>query len=48
MVTGLVQSYIEVRSIDNALHTEFGRLALIKFGIVIGPLCSCSAPTTAA
>ncbi len=38
VVTGLVQAYIEVRSIDNALHTEFGRLALIKFGIVIGPL----------
>jgi copper transport protein len=38
VVTGLVQSYVEVRSIDNALHTEFGRLALIKFGIVIGPL----------
>jgi copper transport protein len=38
VVTGLVQAYIEVRSIDNVLHTEFGRLALIKFGIVMGPL----------
>jgi copper transport protein len=38
VVTGLVQSYIEVRSIDHALHTAFGRAALIKFGIVIGPL----------
>ncbi len=38
VVTGLVQSYIEVRSIDNALHTDFGRFALIKFGIVVGPL----------
>jgi copper transport protein len=38
VVTGLVQSWFEVRTIDNALHTEFGRLALIKFGIVMGPL----------
>ena len=38
VVTGLVQSWFEIRTIDNALHTEFGRLALIKFGIVMGPL----------
>jgi copper transport protein len=43
VVTGLVQSYVEVRSIDNALHTEFGRLALIKFGIVMGPLLALGA-----
>jgi copper transport protein len=38
VLTGLIQSYIEVRSIDNALHTAFGRAALIKFGIVVGLL----------
>jgi copper transport protein len=38
VVTGLVQSYVEVRTIDHALHTAFGRAALIKFLIVIGPL----------
>jgi copper transport protein len=43
VVTGLVQSYVEVRSIHNALHTEFGRLALIKFGIVMGPLLALGA-----
>ena len=43
VLTGLVQSYVEVRSIDNALHTEFGRLALIKFGIVMGPLLALGA-----
>jgi copper transport protein len=43
VVTGLVQSYVEVRSIDNLLHTEFGRLALIKFGIVMGPLLALGA-----
>jgi copper transport protein len=43
VVTGLVQAYVEVRSIDNALHTEFGRFALIKFGIVMGPLLALGA-----
>jgi copper transport protein len=38
VVTGLVQSYIEVRSIHSALHTKFGTAALIKFCIVLGPL----------
>ena len=33
LITGLVQSYIEVRTIHNALHTAFGRAALIKFAI---------------
>jgi copper transport protein len=43
VLTGLIQSYVEVRSIDNALHTQFGRLALIKFGIVMGPLLALGA-----
>lgn len=38
VVTGLVQSYIEVRSVHNVLHTKFGTAALIKFCIVLGPL----------
>ncbi len=38
VLTGLVQSYIEVRTIHNVLHTAFGRAALIKFVIVVGPL----------
>jgi copper transport protein len=38
VLTGLVQSYVEVRSLDNVFHTRFGTLALIKFGIVVGPL----------
>jgi copper transport protein len=43
VVTGLVQSYVEVRSIHNALHTAFGRAALIKFAIVVGPLLALGA-----
>jgi copper transport protein len=43
VVTGLIQSYIEVRTIDHALHTAFGRAALIKFLIVIGPLAALGA-----
>ena len=43
VATGLIQSYIEVRTIDHALHTAFGRAALIKFAIVIGPLAALGA-----
>jgi len=43
VVTGLVQSYVEVRSLDNALHTAFGRTALIKLAIVAGPLLALGA-----
>lgn len=43
VVAGLVQAYVEVRTIDNALNTEFGRFALIKFGIVMGPLLALGA-----
>jgi copper transport protein len=43
VLTGLIQSYVEVRSIHNVLHTQFGRLVLIKFGIVMGPLLALGA-----
>jgi copper transport protein len=38
LLTGLVQSWFEIRHLDNLLHTAFGRAALIKFGILVGPL----------
>jgi copper transport protein len=40
---GLVQSYIEIRSLDNLLDTKFGTAALIKFCIVMGPLAALGA-----
>jgi copper transport protein len=40
VVTGLVQSYVEVRTLDNVFDTRFGKLALIKFLIVVGPLAA--------
>jgi copper transport protein len=43
VATGLIQAYVEVRSIHNLLHTEFGRLVLIKFTIVLGPLLALGA-----
>jgi copper transport protein len=38
VLTGLVQAYIEVRHLHNLLDTAFGRAALIKLCIVLGPL----------
>jgi len=35
LATGLVQSYAHVRSLDNLLHTGFGRAVLIKFLILL-------------
>jgi copper transport protein len=35
IATGLVQSYAHVRSLDNLIHTGFGRAVLIKFCILL-------------
>jgi copper transport protein len=35
LASGLVQSYVHVRSLDNLLHTGFGRAALIKFCLLL-------------
>lgn len=34
LVTGLVQAYVHVRSVDNLTETAFGRAVLIKFALV--------------
>jgi copper transport protein len=34
--TGLVQSYVHVRSVDNLIDTAFGRAVLIKMGLMLG------------
>ena len=36
LVTGLVQAYVYVRSVDNLVHTAFGRAVLIKFVLLLG------------
>jgi copper transport protein len=36
LTTGLVQSYVHVRSLDNLIDTGFGRAALIKFCLLLG------------
>jgi copper transport protein len=43
LVTGLVQSYIEIRSVNHLFDTAFGRAALIKFALLIGPLVALGA-----
>ncbi len=35
-VTGLVQAYIDVRSIDSLLHTTYGQLVIVKSGLLTG------------
>ena len=37
LATGLVQSWFQVEKLDNLLDTAFGRAALIKFGLLVGP-----------
>ena len=36
VVTGLIQAYVYVRSVDNLLHTAFGRAVLIKMVLLLG------------
>ena len=43
LVTGLLQSWFEVEKLDNLLDTAFGRSALIKFGLLVGPLMALGA-----
>jgi copper transport protein len=43
LLTGLTQSIVEVRTLHNAIHTAFGRAALIKFCLVTGPLLALGA-----
>jgi len=43
LATGLVQSWFEVEKLDNLIDTAFGRAALIKFGLLIGPLMALGA-----
>lgn len=43
LVTGLVQSWFEVEKLDNLIDTAFGRAALIKFGLLVGPLMALGA-----
>jgi copper transport protein len=43
LVTGLTQSWFEIEKLDNLLHTAFGRAALIKFGLLVGPLMALGA-----
>ena len=43
LATGLVQSWFEVEKLDNLLDTAFGRAALIKFGLLVGPLMALGA-----
>jgi copper transport protein len=43
LATGLTQSWFEVEKLDNLLDTAFGRAALIKFGLLVGPLMALGA-----
>jgi copper transport protein len=43
LATGLVQSWFEVEELDNLIDTAFGRAALIKFGLLVGPLMALGA-----
>jgi copper transport protein len=43
LATGLVQSWFQVEKLDNLLDTAFGRSALIKFGLLVGPLMALGA-----
>jgi copper transport protein len=35
LVTGLLQTYVHVRSLDNLLDTRFGVMVMIKFGLLL-------------
>ena len=43
LATGLIQSWFEVEKLNNLLDTAFGRSALIKFGLLVGPLMALGA-----
>jgi copper transport protein len=43
LATGLLQSWFQVEKLDNLLDTAFGRSALIKFGLLVGPLMALGA-----
>ena len=43
LVTGLLQSWFQVEKLDNLIDTAFGRSALIKFGLLVGPLMALGA-----
>jgi copper transport protein len=43
LATGVVQAIVEVRTLDNAIHTAFGRAALIKLCLLAGPLLALGA-----
>ena len=43
LATGLVQSWFQVEKLDNLIDTAFGRSALIKFGLLVGPLMALGA-----
>jgi copper transport protein len=36
LATGLVQSYVHIRSIDHLINTGYGRAVLVKFGLLLG------------
>jgi copper transport protein len=36
VASGLIQSYAHVRSLDNLVHTGFGRAVLVKMGLMVG------------
>lgn len=36
LATGLVQSFVHIRSFDNLIHTGYGRAVLVKFGMLLG------------
>jgi copper transport protein len=43
LLTGIAQSLVEVRNLDNLTGTAFGRSALIKFCLLVGPLVALGA-----
>jgi copper transport protein len=43
LATGLIQSWFEIEKLDNLIDTAFGRAALIKFGLLVGPLMALGA-----
>ncbi|HET7513470.1 MAG TPA: copper resistance protein CopC [Gaiella sp.] len=38
LLTGIVQSFVYVRNLDNLLHTEFGQILIAKILVVVGML----------
>ncbi len=38
LLTGVVQSFVYVRNLDNLLHTEFGQILIAKILVVVGML----------